>query len=392
MKKKEVAYSYGNLFSNLNQLIQDGKFEGKKIILFGAGFPSYVIAGYLQERDYIISAVIDNSAPALPDTFHGIPVKLPEEELAEFQDNVVVLIASAHFAAMCSQLETMSCANGTYKYGTHIFDVIDYDQIVKNLRGSIPSEKILSLQEIQEEEFKLLQYAKRVCQENQLTFFLSDGTLLGAIRHKDFIPWDDDVDISMPYNDYKKFLKIVEVDGIYGIVNNETCPTFKYGFSQLTNPAIFRQIIGFPIPSAGNLSIDIFPIYSIPDEEEKRRSVLEKNLVQKNALRCRLSYETNKEEYLATRESLIHMWEEIGFEKTKEVISTGAGVRTVRDNSTEIILPYEAYASAVQKEFHGELFPVPIGYDEVLTVMYMDYMVLPPEEKRTHGHGVYYTG
>lgn len=66
-----------------------------------------------------------------------------------------------------------------------------------------------TLTKVQELEFGILQFIKKVCDENQIRYYLAYGTLIGAVRHKGFIPWDDDIDIMMPRKDYKKLLAIL---------------------------------------------------------------------------------------------------------------------------------------------------------------------------------------
>lgn len=381
----EDSCSYGELYTNLEKLIQDGTFNNKKIVLFGAGLPSRKILQYLQEKQYTAHAVIDNNPKAWGTDFEGLTVSSPEEELGEFQDNAVILIASSHHKAMREQLENLTASEKSYIEGRHIFELIDYEQLEKNIYNMIPEENILSLEDIQRELYKILKYLKKICEENNLSYFLNGGTLLGAIRHQGFIPWDDDVDVVMPFNDYKKMIDIVRQEGIYDINNNETRHSFKYGYSQIINPAIFRQKIGFPIHPRKNLFIDIFPIYSVPDDAEKKREVLEKNRQLKTILNKHLGYDNTEEEYIRAKKDLITMWEEIGYHPTKEILTTTA------EGTMEAVFSYQSHASALQKKFVDEYFSVPAEYENVLTTLYGDYMQLPPEEKRvSSGHGIYY--
>ena len=69
--------------------------------------------------------------------------------------------------------------------------------------------RINTLEEIQNIELDMLSFIDRICADNGLRYFLAGGTLLGAVRHNGFIPWDNDVDISMPREDYLKFIEIV---------------------------------------------------------------------------------------------------------------------------------------------------------------------------------------
>lgn len=69
--------------------------------------------------------------------------------------------------------------------------------------------KEIDIEELKKIEIKILKFIKKICEENNLSYFLCNGTLLGAIRHKGFIPWDGDIDICMPRKDYQKFLNIM---------------------------------------------------------------------------------------------------------------------------------------------------------------------------------------
>ncbi len=95
----------------------------------------------------------------------------------------------------------------------------------------------LTLNEIQAVELENLKIIDRICQEQGLTYYLAYGTLLGAVRHQDFIPWDDDTDIWMPRRDYEAFIAYCEhaLPTPYRIVNRENTPGYPYGLARFSN-------------------------------------------------------------------------------------------------------------------------------------------------------------
>ena len=72
------------------------------------------------------------------------------------------------------------------------------------------NEKKISLEEIHKIELDIMDYIHKICEENQIRYYLVGGTLIGAIRHKGFIPWDDDMDIDMPRKDYERFKQVLK--------------------------------------------------------------------------------------------------------------------------------------------------------------------------------------
>ena len=90
-------------------------------------------------------------------------------------------------------------------------------------------EKEFTIEKVQELEFGILKYIKELCEKYSIRYYLAYGTLIGAVRHKGFIPWDDDIDIMMPRNDYKRLLSILEKDShpYYKLISYETNDLFQ---------------------------------------------------------------------------------------------------------------------------------------------------------------------
>ena len=106
----------------------------------------------------------------------------------------------------------------------------------------------------------------KICRENNLKYYLHAGTLLGAVNHKGFIPWDDDVDLSMPYEDYKKFVMIVQkqYSDIYFLTNYKTDPTYSNNRAKLA--ILGTQVEHFHETSdkRSRIFVDIAPLYYFP--------------------------------------------------------------------------------------------------------------------------------
>ena len=126
------------------------------------------------------------------------------------------------------------------------------------------------MKEIWAVELDLLEELRRVCMKHGLKYVAEGGTLLGAIRHKGFIPWDDDIDILMPRKDYDKLCELAPQEFKHPyFLENFYSNGFWYGNSKLMN----LDTTGYENPRANahGLFIDIFPCDNIPDDEELAR-------------------------------------------------------------------------------------------------------------------------
>ena len=253
------------------------------------------------------------------------------------------------------------------------------------------------MREIQMCTFDILKEVIRVCEKNGLTYYLDYGTLIGAVRHKGFIPWDDDIDIEMPIKDYRKFLKIApkEISEDFFIQTYKSDP----GYNLLWTQVRANNTTSLPVKFANwdihwGMHIDIFPLVRVFDGKIGTK-IQSKGLLIARAL--------VEKEYLASCEPdqiagnkklrLLYKLPRSLREKLCDVILllllknpfTGK-VCSGLDREVSFRLNPAWYSNKTKVEFEGQYFDAPADYDAVLTAIYGDYMTPPPESERFFGH------
>lgn len=269
------------------------------------------------------------------------------------------------------------------------------------------------IKEIQKYNLDLLKEFARVCDENHLTYFLSGGTMLGAIRHKGFIPWDDDVDVAMPRKDY-----------MFLIENSQSLfasPLFLAHYSntddEVINQSIFAQLWNTKIKLTFKqneknrqryLGIDIFPIEGSPDnkimrnffflkimfyralykftfyssleiEIESKRTLIEKFLIS-FAQMSKMGKFINRKKILLKLESSLLKY---SLENSSKYAGNFLGVYKLKSFVSKKVFTERQLYQFENAKFYGTKF-----FDVYLTSIYGDYMQLPPEEKRIGKHQI----
>ena len=265
------------------------------------------------------------------------------------------------------------------------------------------------MKEITSEEQKvilleMLKYVDEICRKNSINYFLSGGTLLGAIRHKGFIPWDDDVDICVPYKEYRRLIKILKQDDKYYVHNPYSLSEeeYYYMFTKITDKRTVLIENNFKKVQNMGVFLDIFPIFHLPDSNEdydnlyKKIKKLEKQFFRfygfekyyynKNKIRSIIKsivffpQFVIKRKYKNNRKEILEL-----FEKNDSVQTSFIGNPTP-PNTYRNRFAIDSFIDKIEVEFEGIKVYAPFGYEDYLIKCYGDYMQLPPEEQRNTEH------
>ena len=259
--------------------------------------------------------------------------------------------------------------------------------------------KQITGEELKQIQLNILKEIHSFCVENNLTYFLTGGTLLGAIRHKGFIPWDDDIDVALFRDDYEKFIRTFRSESghvrIYSRLYDKKC---KYIFAKAIDTDTLLVEAGDKSAPLG-VFVDVFPIDSVCDDLSLCRKTIKKlqwwgrlRLLRVVRLRKGRNIVKNMCVFfispvlrLIPRRFFLDACDKRirKFEKNSHSVyvanlcgAWGEKEITLRSN----------FSSTIEVEFEGRKYFAPIGYDAFLHDLYGDYMKLPPIEKQKSHH------
>lgn len=255
------------------------------------------------------------------------------------------------------------------------------------------------MKEVWQCELDMLEEVDRICKKNKIKYFLQGGTLLGAVRHKGYIPWDDDIDIVMKRNDYNKFLKVAqeELNNKYFLQYYKTEKMYNRGHAQIRNSNTTAII---KIDKYNNFNkgifIDIFPLDNIPNDKKEADKFIKKLKKMKKILNAYYNLDSSnifKKIIKRILHSIIYKF--INYEK--EINKFEEFVSKYKDEDTEFIAALsfwpespkyknEHFEETILMDFEYLKLPCPREYDEVLKMDFGDYMKIP-ENKGGTVHG-----
>ena len=250
---------------------------------------------------------------------------------------------------------------------------------------------------LKKKELEILKEFISCCEQMNLTYYISYGTLIGAIRHGGFIPWDDDIDVCMPRPDYDKFIsegsKFLPEN--YFIQTMDTDPKYALNFAKLrdSDTTLFEKHV-VDVDINHGVFIDIFPIdgyvkgqNKVLDLRVKENPVFEEsdtNIISNtlNGLGKKLTYKLGETIPNKLKTDL----SKLSVPKDNPSFEESDYVACLVDSFYIIPFKKEFLGKGIKVDFEGIKVNAPENYDEYLKALYGDYMKLPPEDQRENHH------
>lgn len=240
------------------------------------------------------------------------------------------------------------------------------------------------------------------CRSHHLRYYLTGGTLLGAVRHHGYIPWDDDIDVGLPRYDYEQFCRLYnkeKTNADYVFLSYHDEPQLYVSSGKLYDSrTVMEEAADSPVKIG--VYLDVFPLDNIGSTKEEAEQFTTEALKYRKRLTVR-TWKVNVKGRPLYKDAAVAL---IKLGSTKKPVS-----QLVREQDafcsqkmSEELSPFVGYVCAAMKQeilqgkwfektvsmpFEGHEMQIPQNYKEVLTVFYgSDYMQLPPEEKRISHH------
>jgi lipopolysaccharide cholinephosphotransferase len=257
--------------------------------------------------------------------------------------------------------------------------------------------KIIEQEELKKIQLHILKKVDIYCKEHKIQYFLAYGTLLGAVRHKGFIPWDDDIDIAMNREDYTQFISGFsdEYLKVYSLSNSKQC---RFPFAKVydSRTGVFEG--SYNKTNEFGVNIDIFPIDVVPDDKKKRQKLIRKARFWQMLSKIKLSRVSG---IMTLKQNLIILPGRILLAAVpltymaKKIESISFSLNNTNSNYVGFMVwgygeremfKKEIFSETVEMPFEDMLAPVPKEYDKVLTSLFGSYMEYPPLDKQVSQH------
>ena len=360
---------------NLTDIVEKNqdKIKKAKIVFFGITEATNVGISILMKKGISVYAVIDNNTSRKKMLIEGVTAYKPEALLCPYDENILIFIGTPYFDEMSKQVQTLG-----YDKENHIFRFFNPQEMMK--RYSLCDLKEVTIEESKRIQIDILNYIREICEKNGLKYYLAYGTLLGAVRHKGFIPWDDDIDIYMPVKDIYCLYDILRNEKKYEMAMPAKSEGYFYFYPRIIDKRTVLNIVDFPLLIKSGISIDIFPLVALGHNLDQAREKMDCAVEEQKYIKHMISLRTSTEEI---QKRLEQFWTE---KLDVDYLATKYCGNIFGPYGEREILESHIFKNIVPLQFEDDNFYGPKEYDSYLRAIYGNYLEYPPEDKRVSSH------
>lgn len=260
-----------------------------------------------------------------------------------------------------------------------------------------------TLYRVQMTQLEIAKEVKRVCEENNIKYFLTAGTLLGAVRHKGFIPWDDDLDIGMLVEDYNRFCEIApqRLGDKYILQTMETDISYPLTLAKVRKKGTVYVENKANQANKPGIYVDIIPYKHVPESYEQAEAISKRavNIQRVLLMKCGNRPWMEEDGIVWKKRIGYILYQIIALFVSKQKLISGyhalfEGYEDSNRLAGDIVYSGNSYGDkqwyedVLQMQFEDTEFSVGIGYEKYLEAVYGDYMQLPPEDQRENRHQI----
>lgn len=247
-----------------------------------------------------------------------------------------------------------------------------------------------TLEDIQQKQCEILKELERVCKKHNIKYYLAQGTLLGAVRNGGFIPWDDDIDVIIPFEELERLMKIfpIEAKKNYFLTNHTVEKYHPLTWSKIrADNTLSRPVHYKDIPVHWGICIDLFPIYPVSNFKALRNFEIFFFKVSRKMLMAEMTkYESGHGSFVRLLEKVPVCVRHAFLNMSLKLFAMHKGKNTkyvyLVCKGGKLMERSVIFGEEKRLNFDGDDYRVPSDYDKFLTEMFGDYMTPPPEEER----------
>lgn len=263
--------------------------------------------------------------------------------------------------------------------------------------------KTIELNELKKIEIDLLTKLDKYCSEHGLRYYITYGTLIGAVRHRGFIPWDDDIDVIMPRKDYEQLIQSFNYDNVDSsvkVISHKLDAGYCLPIAKLIETrTVLKEKTDTDVEIG--VYIDIFPLENLSDDYEEAKKRMKKGFIFNEKIILKtvsISPTRSKRKNLIlwigklvlkgqSISDIVNRLDQYCKETESDGFTKYVGVICgISAGDSSRVFKREWFDTTVSMPFEGRDYPAPSGYDPMLRQLYGDYMSLPPADKQISHH------